>query len=189
MPKTKALLGANHGNSCPHGSNSRWRWNVGRLVGEHRRFWAEGNYQRLPALAEELVGLNVDVLVTHGAAGALAAKNATSTVPIVITAVGDMVALGLVSSLSRPGGNITGSSLFVAEHTAKRLELIKEAVPFLTKVAVLLNPANASTQFVLSETEATAKASNVELRHSRLVNRATSRASSRRSLISRSARL
>jgi ABC-type uncharacterized transport system substrate-binding protein len=126
--------------------------------------WADGNYERLPALAEELVRLNVDVLVTHGAAGALAAKNATSTVPIVITAVGDMLALGLVSSLARPGGNITGSSLFVAEHTAKRLELIKEAVPSLTRVAVLLNPANASTQIVLSETEATAKASNVELR-------------------------
>jgi putative ABC transport system substrate-binding protein len=66
--------------------------------------WAEGNYDRLPALAEELVRLNVDVLVTHGAAGALAAKNASSTVPIVITAVGDMLALGLVSSLSHPGG-------------------------------------------------------------------------------------
>ena len=102
--------------------------------------WAEGNYERLPALAEELVRLRVDVLVTHGAAGALAAKNASSTVPIVITAVGDMLSLGLVSSLSRPEGNITGSSLFVAEHTAKRLELIKEAIPSLTKVAVLLNP-------------------------------------------------
>jgi len=126
--------------------------------------WAEGNYDRLPALAEELVRLNVDVLVTHGAAGALAAKNASSTVPIVITAVGDMLSLGLVSSLSRPGGNITGSSLFVAEHTAKRLELIKEAIPSLTKVAVLLNPGNAATQFVLSEIEGVAKASNVELR-------------------------
>jgi putative ABC transport system substrate-binding protein len=163
-------------------------WVEGRnIVIEFR--WAEGNYQRLPALAEELVGLNVDVLVTHGAAGALAAKNATSTVPIVITAVGDMVALGLVSSLSRPGGNITGSSLFVAEHTAKRLELIKEAVPSLTKVAVLLNPANASTQFVLSETEAPRRRRMWNCGHSRLVNRATSRASSRRSLISRSARL
>jgi putative tryptophan/tyrosine transport system substrate-binding protein len=126
--------------------------------------WAEGNYDRLPALAGELVGLNVDVLVTHGAAGALAAKNATSTIPIVITAAGDMVALGLISSLSRPGGNVTGLSLFVAELTAKRVELIKEAVPSLTKVAVLLNPGNAATQFVLSETQATAKASNVELR-------------------------
>jgi len=73
----------------------------------------------------------VDVLVTHGAAGALAAKRATSTIPIVVTAAGDFVALGLAESLSRPGGNITGLSLFVAELMAKRLELIKETVPNL----------------------------------------------------------
>jgi putative tryptophan/tyrosine transport system substrate-binding protein len=131
-------------------------WIEGRnLLIEFR--WAEGNYDRLPALAEELLGLNIDVLVTHGAAGALAAKKATSTIPIVITAVGDMLALDLVSNLSRPGGNITGLSLFAPELTAKRLELIKEAVPTMTRVAILLNPANAATQFVLSEAEATAK--------------------------------
>ena len=123
--------------------------------------WAEGNYDRLPDLAQELVRLNIDVLVTHGAAGALAAKRATSTIPIVITAVGDMLALGLVASLSRPGGNITGLSLFVAELTAKRLELVKEAVPSLTKAAVLLNPDNASTPNVLQEIEATARLLNV----------------------------
>ena len=76
--------------------------------------WAEGNYDRLPELADELVRLKVDVLVTHGAAGSLAAKRATSTIPIVVTAAGDFVALGLAESLSRPGGNITGLSLFVA---------------------------------------------------------------------------
>ena len=112
----------------------------------------------------DLLRLNIDVLVTHGAAGALAAKKATSTIPIVITAVSDMLALGLVSSLSRPGGNVTGLSAFAAELTAKRLELIKEAVPSVTRVAILLNPGNAATQFVLSETEATAKAAGVELR-------------------------
>jgi len=113
-------------------------WVEGRNI--HVEFrWAEGDYGQLP-VAEELVRLNVDILVSHGAAGALAAKKATSTIPIVITAVGDMVALGLVSSLSRPGGNITGLSLFAAELTAKRLELIKEAVPSLTKVAILVNP-------------------------------------------------
>ena len=126
--------------------------------------WAEGNYDRLPILAEELLRLNIDVLVTHGAAGALAAKKTTSTIPIVITAVGDMQTLGLVSNLSRPGGNITGLSLFAAELNAKRLELIKEAVPSLTRAAILLNPGNASTQSVLSEASATAKAANVELR-------------------------
>src|SRR5215468_2233413 len=138
-------------------------WIEGRnLVIEFR--WADGNYDRLPVLAEELLRLNIDVLVTHGAAGAVAAKKATSTIPIVITAVGDMMALVLVSSLSRPGGNITGLSLFAAELTAKRLELIKEAVPSLTKVTILVNPDNAATQFVLREAEATAMALNVELR-------------------------
>jgi putative ABC transport system substrate-binding protein len=138
-------------------------WIEGRNLAIEFR-WAEGNYDRLPVLAEELLRLNIDVLVTHGAAGALAAKEATSTIPIVITAVGDMLALGLVSSLSRPGGNVTGLSLFAAELTAKRVELIKEAVPSVKKVAILLNPGNASTQFVLSETEATAKAASIELR-------------------------
>ena len=89
--------------------------------------WAEGNYDRLPALAEELVRLNVDVLVTHASPGALAAKRSTSKIPIVITAVGDMLALDLVSSLSRPGENITGLSIFTPELAAKRLELLKEA--------------------------------------------------------------
>jgi putative ABC transport system substrate-binding protein len=123
--------------------------------------WAEGNYDRLPALAAELVRLNVDVLVTHGSSGALAARKATSTVPIVITAVADMLALGLVESLSRPGGNFTGLSFFNAELAAKRLELLKEAIPALTKAAVLLNPNNASNSLILGEIEATAKALNV----------------------------
>jgi putative tryptophan/tyrosine transport system substrate-binding protein len=123
--------------------------------------WAEGNYDRLPELAAELVRLNVDVLVTHGSSGALAARKATSTVPIVITAVADMLGLGLVESLSRPGGNITGLSFFNAELAAKRLELLKEAIPALTKAAVLLNPNNASNPLILGEIEATAKALNV----------------------------
>jgi putative ABC transport system substrate-binding protein len=132
------------------------------LVIEFR--WAEGNYDRLPALADELVRLKVDVLLTHGSSGALAAKKATSTIPIVITAVGDMVELGLVSSLSRPGGNITGLSLFAAAHTAKRLELLKEAIPALTRTALLLNPDNFSYALVVREVGATAKALNLELR-------------------------
>jgi len=140
---------------------------LGWIEGRNLRIefrWAEGNYDRLPILAAELLRLNIDVLVTHGAAGALAAKKATSTVPIILTAVGDMERLGLVSDLSRPDGNITGLSLFAAELSAKRLELIKEAVPSLKSAAILLNPGNASTQSVLSEASATAKAANVELR-------------------------
>jgi putative ABC transport system substrate-binding protein len=123
--------------------------------------WAEGKYDRLPALAAELVQLNPDVLVTHGSSGALAAKKTTSTVPIVITAVADMLALGLVESLSRPGGNVTGLSFFNAELAAKRLELLKEAIPALTKAAILLNPHNASNPLILGEIKATAKALNV----------------------------
>jgi putative tryptophan/tyrosine transport system substrate-binding protein len=131
------------------------------LVIEYR--WAEGNYERLRGLADELVQLKVDVLVTHGTPGALAAKSATSTIPIVLTAVGDILALGLVSSLRVPGGNITGLSTFVPELTAKRLELLKEAVPSLTKAAVLLNPDNPLGRVVPQEIEPTAKALNITL--------------------------
>jgi len=131
------------------------------LLIEYR--WAEGNYERLRGLADELVQLKVDVLVTHATPGTLAAKGATSTIPIVLTAVGDIVALGLVSSLRVPGGNITGLSFFVPELTAKRLELLKEAVPSLTKAALLLNPDNPLNQFVLQEIEPTAKALNIAL--------------------------
>src|SRR5215469_8975126 len=131
------------------------------LLIEYR--WAEGNYRRLRGLAEELIQLKVDVVVTHGAAGALAAKSATSTIPIVLTAAGDIVALGLVSSLSLPGGNITGLSIFTPELTAKRLELLKEAVPSLTKAALLLNPDNPMNRFVLQEIEPMAKALNIAL--------------------------
>jgi len=137
-------------------------WIDGRNI--HIEFrWAEGNYDLLPPLAEELVRLNVDVLVTHGSSGALAARKATSTTPIVVTAAADILALGLVASLSRPGGNLTGLSFFNAELMAKRLELMKEAIPPLTKAAVLLNPNNASNVFLLTEIENTAKALNITL--------------------------
>ena len=126
--------------------------------------WAEGNYDRLPALAAELVRRNVDVIVTHAAPGALAAKQATTTIPIVITAIADMFAFGLIDSLSRPGGNVTGLSFFNAELGAKRIELLKEAVPLLTKAAVLLNPTNpAGSRLILQEVEKTARALQVEL--------------------------
>ncbi len=126
--------------------------------------WAEGQYDRLPALAAELVRLNVDVIVTHAAPGAFAAKQATSTIPIVITAIADLLAFGLVESLARPGGNLTGLSFFNAELTGKRLELLKELVPSLAKAAVLLNAGNpAGKQITLGVLEPTAKALQVEL--------------------------
>jgi putative tryptophan/tyrosine transport system substrate-binding protein len=102
--------------------------------------WAEGKYERLPALAQELVGQNVDVLVTQATPGVRAAKQATTTIPIVIAAVGDAAATGLVESISRPGGNITGSSFFVPELASKRLGLLKEAFPQVKRVGILLNP-------------------------------------------------
>jgi putative ABC transport system substrate-binding protein len=105
------------------------------LVIEFR--WAESKYERLPELAAELVRLNVDLIVTHSTQAALAAKRATTTIPIVIMAVGDAVAAGIVASLARPGGNITGLSFFIEELNVKRLELLKEAYPRANRVAVL----------------------------------------------------
>src|SRR5262245_45104661 len=104
--------------------------------------WAGGHYERLPALFADLVRLNVDVIVTHGTPGVLAAKRATTNIPVVFAVVGDAVASGLVSSLAKPGGNVTGLTYFNPELTAKRLELFKEIMPDLTKVGVLTNPAN-----------------------------------------------
>jgi putative ABC transport system substrate-binding protein len=107
--------------------------------------WADERYERLPALASELVDSNVDVIVTHGTPGSLAAKQATTTIPIVMTNIGDAVAAGIVASVARPGGNITGQSFFNPELSAKRLELLKELMPRLTRVAALLNADNSSS--------------------------------------------
>jgi ABC-type uncharacterized transport system substrate-binding protein len=107
------------------------------IVIEYR--WAEGQYDRLPALAAELIRLQPDVIITSGP-GTRVLKDATTTIPIVMAVGGDAVAEGLVSTLARPGGNITGSTFFGPELSAKRLEILKEAVPRLTRVAVLLNP-------------------------------------------------
>ena len=103
--------------------------------------WAEGNYDRLPALAAELVGLKVSVVVASGTKATLAAMRATTTVPIVMGSTGDPVALGVITNLARPGGHITGTTSFSSEFAAKRLELLKEAMPRITRVAFLLNPA------------------------------------------------
>jgi ABC-type uncharacterized transport system substrate-binding protein len=104
--------------------------------------WADGKYDRLPALFAELVELKVDVIVTHGTPGVLAAKEATRTIPIVFAVVGDALGSGIVSSLARPDANATGSTFFNPELSAKRVELLKEAIPGLTDIGVLLNPAN-----------------------------------------------
>ena len=131
------------------------------LVIEYR--WAEGNYDRLADLAAELVRLKLELIVTHGTPGTLAAKRATTTIPIVMAVSGDAVATGLVASIARPGGNITGSSFLFPELTAKRLELLKEAVPRVTRVAVLLNPGNPANGPALKAMEAAAKSLKLEL--------------------------
>jgi len=125
--------------------------------------WADGRYERAPELAAELVRLKVEVLVTHGTPGTLAAKGATTTIPIVMASVGDAVLVGLVASLARPGGNITGSSFFNPELAAKRLELLKEALPRLTRVATLINPDNPGQGTLLQAMEPTAKSLKLEL--------------------------
>jgi putative ABC transport system substrate-binding protein len=104
--------------------------------------WGDGRPDRLPALAAELVRLKVDVIATRSWPAAVAAKQATTTIPIVIAGTGDPVATGLVQSLARPGGNITGLGDLETELSAKRLELLKETVPLLARVAVLWNSAD-----------------------------------------------
>ena len=106
--------------------------------------WAEGQNDRLPELATDLVRRRVAVIVAGAGIAALAAKTATTTLPIVFSVGEDPVRLGLVASLARPGGNLTGVNLFATELVAKRLELLREFVPAATRVAVLVNPANAA---------------------------------------------
>ena len=136
----------------------------GKSIAIEFRF-AEGQYDRLPELATELVRLKVDVIVTHSVPGALAAKQATAMnpIPVVMTNVADAVGSGIVASLARPGGNITGDTFFVTELVAKRLELLKEAIPRIRRIAVLANPDNPGTVISLKAMEVTAKALNVAL--------------------------
>ena len=106
---------------------------------------AEGEPGRFPALADELVRLKVDLIVANATTAALAAKNATRTIPIVFTSGGDPVAVGLIDSLARPGGNLTGFSNITSELAGKRLEFLKETVPKLSRVAVLRDPWNVAS--------------------------------------------
>jgi putative ABC transport system substrate-binding protein len=131
------------------------------LVLEFR--YAEGQDDRLPALAAELVALPVDVIVGASTPAVLAAKRATPTIPIVMAAVADPVGSGLVESLARPGGNVTGPTLLATELAGKRVEVLKEVVPGLSRVAVLWNPTNPSKVRDWEETQVAAQALGVEV--------------------------
>jgi ABC-type uncharacterized transport system substrate-binding protein len=120
--------------------------------------WAEGHLERLSPLAAELVGLKVDVIVVGTTPAIKAVSEKTKTIPIVMTVVADPVADGLVQSLGRPGGNITGLTIISPELSGKRIELLKEAVPRLSRLAVLWNPANPTHTTALRESQVTAKA-------------------------------
>ena len=136
----------------------------GQNIAVEYRF-ADSKFDRLPGLAAELVGLQVDLIVAGPTVAAIAAKNATKTVPIVVHNVGDPVGLGLVASLARPGGNVTGLSYSVGLETiVKGLELFKDAVPDLNRVAVLSNPANPAQPLAKAQLEIAARTLGVQLR-------------------------
>ena len=122
-----------------------------------------GNYARAPAVAADLVQRKVDVIVVESTPAAQAVKRATSTIPIVLAVVADPVGSGLVANLAHPGGNVTGLSLMVADLSAKRLQLLKEAIPRLTRVAVLWNPATPYHPKVVDELKAVAPSLAIEL--------------------------
>jgi ABC-type uncharacterized transport system substrate-binding protein len=119
--------------------------------------WADGRYDRLSGLVAELIRLKVDLIVTHGTPGTRAAKTATSTIPIVMAISGDAIATGLVTSLARPEGNITGSTFFIPQLNAKRLELVKEVCPNVARVAALSNPNNPVSKPIIPAMQAAAK--------------------------------
>ena len=125
--------------------------------------WAEGRVERFSDFAVELVGLKVDVIVATSSPLALAAKNATRTIAIVFATAADPVGSGLVASIARPGGNVTGFSLLAPEIVARQLQLLKEAVPTASRVAVLSNPANSYTALLVKETEAAARSLGVRV--------------------------
>ena len=137
-------------------------WVEGQNIAFERRY-AEGKPERLAEVAAELVRLKVDIIVSGSTRGTLAAKSATTTIPIVMTNSGDAVRSGLVQSLARPGGNVTGLTNISPELSGKRLELLKEAFPGVSRVAFLWIPSNPGHQIALKETEAAAHGLGLQL--------------------------
>ena len=137
-------------------------WVEGKNISIEYRY-AEGRSDRLPDLAADLVRLKVDIIVTGFTSDALVAQKATRAVPIVVAAAGDLGASGLVGSLARPGGNITGLSAMISELVGKRLELLTEMIPRLSRVAVLWNPQGATSQLTWKEIQLPARQLGVQL--------------------------
>jgi putative tryptophan/tyrosine transport system substrate-binding protein len=137
-------------------------WIEGKNVVFERRY-AENRLERLPELVVDLVRLKVDVIAAAGTLAPLRAKQATTTIPIVMTAAGDPLGSGLVASLARPGGNVTGMSLMAPDLGGKRLELLKEVLPRLTRVAILWNAANPYSALVFKETQSATRTLGIEV--------------------------
>lgn len=139
---------------------------LGYVEGQNIRIeyrWAEGNYERLAPLVAELVAIEVQVIVTAGTPAASAVAKAATSVPCVMVAVGDPVGSGLVTNLTRPGGNLTGLSSIAPDLEGKRLALLREAVPHLSHLAVLWNPVNAFHLTAEKQARAAAQALNMEI--------------------------
>ncbi len=152
------------------GGNANWlrafRQRLKELGRSHliEERWADGKIDRLPALTKELVASDVDVIVTTGTPGAMAAKNGTTTIPIVAVGMADPVRIGLIQSLSHPGGNLTGISMgYGPEFTGKWLEMLQETVPRLASLAVIANPQSAVLRVLRTDLEALASHRNVRV--------------------------
>ena len=163
QPARIARIGFLHPGTAPNASADVFRnalQDLGYIEGRDVTIefrWAEGHMERLSALAAELIALKVDVIVVGTTPAIKAVAEKTKTIPIVMTVVADPVADGLVQSLGHPGGNVTGLTIVSPELSGKRIELLKEAVPKLSRLAVLWNPANPTHATALRESQATAK--------------------------------
>jgi putative ABC transport system substrate-binding protein len=160
LDTTSAALNAANFDALRQGLRQHGYIEGQNLVIEYRS--ADGRAERFPDLAAELVRLNVDLIVTRGTPAIFAAKNATKTIPVVMAASGDPLGAGVVAGLARPGGNVTGLSAFVTELQAKRLELLREMVPRIDRIAALLNMSSPAEPPQWEETKAAARTLAIE---------------------------
>jgi ABC-type uncharacterized transport system substrate-binding protein len=167
MPVIGFLSATSSGRAAPLAAFRNGLSDTGYIEGQNLAIeyrWAEDHYERLAALAADLVGRKVDVILASGAdVSAFAAKGATSTMPIVFTVAGDPVERGLVASLARPGGNLTGVTGFASELVPKRLELLSELVPQAGVVALLVNPNSPNAEHVMRDVQEAARVKGVQL--------------------------